>query len=469
MVRLLPRFLILSLFALAGSLAAADAPGVVTVEIHESGVSRENVFPSLDAGLKPTETYTEDLFGLFELPQKYVSTGVRADRAFPTLVRATATVTLPPGKHRLLLRARGQSRVLIDGKTVLETPFDQPRQFAVGNAGELPVEEQNAPLDLGPGYRFVPPGNREKLTEVAFSGKPVSVVLETFVGALLPPKRTAPFRPELGETVIAVALEGTTEWRLLSPGPRQVAYTDAAWNAYAAERRLRLDAMNSAARAARRAEHSAYWDSRRSAAQTWLKNQPAIAVPALPPGYPAHNTIDHFIGARIAEVAAAAAPAKAKGGIDFHREIRPIFEQSCYSCHQGGKVKGGLRLDIHAGALLGGKADGPSIVPHQPAQSPIFQRITSTDTEEIMPAKGDPLSPASIALIKRWIEQGAPWPDFAVDRFELTPLADDLTFLRRLALDTVGVTPTEAEVAAFLSDRSADRRARAIDRFLADP
>lgn len=469
MVCLSPRLLVLSLLALAGTLCAAGKTGVVSVEIHETGISKENVFPAADAALQPTETYTEEAFGLFELPQKYIATGVRADRAFPTLVRATATVTLPPGKHRLLLRARGQTRVLIDGQTVLETPFDQPRQFAVGNAGELPVEEQNSPLDLGPGYRFVPPGNREKLAEVTFSGKPATVVLETFVGALLPPKRAAPFRPELGETVIAVALEGSTEWRLLSPGARQVAYTDAGWTAYAAERRQRLEAINAAARAARRGEHAAYWSGRRAAAQTWLKAQPAVAVPALPAGYPAHNAIDHFIGARIAEAAAQAAPAKTPGGVDFHREIRPIFEQACYSCHQGGKVKGGLRLDTHAGALLGGKADGPSIIPHKPGESPIFQRITSTDTEEIMPAKGDPLPPASIALIKRWIEQGAPWPDFAVERFELTPLADDLTFLRRLALDTVGVTPSEAEVAAFLADRPAERRARAIDRFLADP
>lgn len=469
MVRIFPRFLALPFLALAVGLSAADKPGVVAVEIHESGISKENVFPDASTALTPTETYTEELFGLFELPQKYISTGVRADRAFPTLVRATATVTLPAGKHRLLLRARGQTRVLIDGQPVLETPFDQPRQFAVGNAGELPVEEQNSPLDLGPGYRFVPPGNREKMAEVAFDGKPVAVVLETFVGALLPPKRTAPFRPELGETVIAVALEGSKEWKLLSPGARQVAYTDTTWEAYASERRLRIEAMNTAARAARRAEHSTYWNGRRTAAQTWLKNQPDVAVPALPPGFPANNAIDHFIGARIAQAAAEAAPAKVKGGVDFHREIRPIFEQACYSCHQGGKVKGGLRLDTHAGALLGGKADGASIVPHKPADSPIFQRITSTDTEEIMPAKGDPLPPASIALIKRWIEQGAPWPDFAVERFELTPLADDLTFLRRLALDTVGVTPSEAEVAAFLADRPADRRTRAIDRFLADP
>src|SRR5262249_22958034 len=50
----------------------------------------------------------------------------------------------------------------------------------------------------------------------------------------------------------------------------------------------------------------------------------------------------------------------------------------------------------------------------------------------------------------------------------LTPLTDDLTFLRRVTLDTIGLTPTETEVAAFIADHSADRRARVIERLLAD-
>src|SRR6185312_17308613 len=50
----------------------------------------------------------------------------------------------------------------------------------------------------------------------------------------------------------------------------------------------------------------------------------------------------------------------------------------------------------------------------------------------------------------------------------LTPLTDELTFLRRVTLDTVGVVPTYQEVQDFLRDTRADRRARVIDRLLAD-
>lgn len=447
---------------------ALRADGPVLVEICESGVPRDHSWPTAPI---VTERHSEEVFGLFELPHKYISTGVRADRAFPTFVRASAKVRLPAGEHRLLLRSRGAARVFVDGRQVLATPFDQPRQFAVGNAGELPVEEQDTFIDLGPGYRFAPPGNREAVASVAFpEERPVQVVLETLIGGMQSTgKNGKPFRPELGETVIAVQLAGATSWHLLSPSQRSVPYTDAGWNAYESERRLRLDGINRAARAARRAEHASFWESRRAAAADWLRSSRAEAVPDLPPGFPALNAVDHFIGARIAEVAVQAGPRRSEGGVDFHREIKPILEARCYSCHQGSKVKGGLHLDNRSAALAGGENDGPAVTPHQPAKSSLLRRIISTDPEEVMPAKGDLLPAREIALLRRWIEEGATWPDLDVASFALTPLAEDLVFLRRVTLDTVGVVPSEAEIAAFRADPAPDRRARVIDRLLGDP
>jgi hypothetical protein len=467
MLMVRPLHFLLTFFAstLAVSLSAAPTPGVVTVEICEQGLPTDGSWPTAAI---TTETYTEDVFGLFALPQKYISTGIRADRAFPTLVRASATVQLPAGKHRVLLRSRGQARLWINGTQVLDTPFDQPRQHAVGNAGELPVEDQEGFLDLGHGHRFAPPGNREKLTEVSFSGASTPVVLETLIGAK-DPKSKRPFRPELGETVVAVSLEGSTDWFLLSPGQRTVRYNDAEWVAYEAERQTRLNGMDAAARLVRRNEHAAYWNRRRDVAAAYLKATNDEPVPALPAGFPAQNAIDHFLGARIAQATAESVPLKNKDGVDFHREIKPLLEAQCYSCHQGAKVKGGLRLDLRSEAFFGGNADGPAVVPHKPDESAIIQRIMTSDPDEIMPAKGDPLPAKDIALLKRWITEGAVWPEFAVSTFTLTPLADDLTFLRRVTLDTVGVTPSEAEIAAFRADRSPDRRNRVIDRLLADP
>ncbi|MEY4938599.1 MAG: hypothetical protein RIQ93_334 [Verrucomicrobiota bacterium] len=462
------------LIAVAGFADQSAAPPSSTsvlVEICEKGVPKDGAWPTAAVA---TESYTEDAFGFFELPQKYISTGVRGDRAFPTLVRASAPVQLPAGKHRILLRSRGPAKLLIEGKQVLETPFDQPRIYRTGSGGlnagggGVPFNEQDNYLNLGPDFRFAPPGNREVWGSVEFSGQPVAIVLETILGGLVP-KSTAPFRPEFGETVVAVSLEGTDTWMLLSPGSRTVRYTDEGWATYEAERRERLAAMNAAARAQQRAAHAAYWTRRREAAAAWLASTPEEPVPALPSGYPAYNAIDHFLADRIARVAADYAPTGAQGGVDFHRDIKPIFEAQCYNCHQGEKVKGGLRLDRRQDALAGGEGDGPAIVPQHPEKSALIQRVTSTDPDEAMPAKGDPLPATDIALLRRWVAEGAVWPDFARQSFALTAPASDLVFLRRVTLDTVGVVPTEKEIAGFLADQAAGRRTRVIDRLLADP
>ena len=428
--------------------------GKVLVEVCEKDVAEAGGWPENGVA---TETFIEDAFGLFELPHKYVATGVRGERASPTAVRAAAFVNIPAGTHRLLLRGRGVARLFIDGQEVLKTGRPLPD---IGGHGR--ISSQANYLNLGPDFRFVPPGNRESWRTFTSKGGQHLVVLETMIGGHT--RR----RSELGETVVALSLEGSESWALLSPSGRHIPYNDAGWAAYEAERIAHLDQVNAQARAAKRAEHADYWTSRRRAANDWLAATPDVAVPALPHGLPAHNVIDHFIGARIAEVAAQIRPAS-QSSVDYFRDVRPILENKCYSCHQGSKVKGGLRLDLASEALLGGNADGPAIVPHRPLESALIQRVTTKDPDEIMPAKGDPLSAKEIDLLSRWIQDGAAWPEFQVDSFTPTALSDDFTFLRRVTLDTVGVVPTEAELKAFLADTSPDRRTRVIDRLLADP
>ncbi len=438
---------------------------VVEVAVHEQGV----VLGADGWPVEAVETsrFTLTAFGLPELPQRYTASGVRADRAAPTFVRASARVELPAGRHRFLLRARGAARLRIDGREVLSTPFWQPETFAEGNIGELPLARLPAPLDLGRGFRFVPPGNREDWGVVAVPGGAVEIVLETLVGGM-EPKSRKPFRPEPGETVAAVSLEGQDTWWLLSPEGLHRPYTDEGWTAYERETGAAIAALNAAARAERRAADRDYWEMRRQAAQVWLASTPDVPVPALPAGFPAHNPIDHFLAERIASARDDYRPAL-PGQVHFFRDVKPILEAKCYSCHQGSTVKGGLRLDTRAAALLGGRVDGPALVPGQPDDSPIYQRITSAYEDEVMPAKGDRLSEAEVATLRQWIADGAPWPEFETERFEPTTLADDLAFLRRVTLDTVGVVPTEGEIAAFVADHAPGKRERVIDRLLADP
>ncbi|MCC9606159.1 DUF1553 domain-containing protein [Blastopirellula sp. JC732] len=430
--------------------------GQVLVQISEKGVPETNGWPEEP---EVTETYFEDAFGLFELPQKYVSTGVRGDRANPSHVRASAVVNLPPGKHRLLLRGRGISRLSIDGKQLLETA---PRPHDPGGHGLLSAQDEY--LDLGPDFRFAPPGNRDAWCEFETAGGEHFVILETMLGGITGGSK---FRPELGETVVAISPEGIASWSLLSPGDRHVDYTDAGWAAYEAERREHLDKINAQARAERRAANEAYWNKRRAAAAKWLTEIDRVEVPQLPAGYPANNDIDNFIAARIDSVAKAADQGK-QGGVDYFKEIRPLLEARCYSCHQGSKSQGGLRIDNLASMLEGGDSVEPAIVPGHSDEGALIARITSEDENEVMPPKGDRLSAAEVDLLKRWIKGGAIWPQFEASNFKLTPLADDMDFLRRVTLDTVGVTPTEAEIASFLQDDPAKRRANVVDRLLAD-
>lgn len=431
--------------------------GKVLIQISEDGVPKSNSWPDEP---QVTETYLEDVFGLFELPHKYVSTGVRGDRANPSHLRASAIVNLPPGKHRLLVRGRGRCRLSIDGKKLIETPV-RPND----PGGYEPLSVQDNYLDLGPDFRFAPPGNREDWCEFDTRGGEHLVILETMVGGVT---GGSTFRPELGETVVAVSLEGSQSWSLLSAGDRDVRYTDDGWRAYETERRQVLAQMNAAARAERRAANHEYWDRRRAAAAQWLANTESVPVPEPPPGYPARNAIDHFIAARIVDVKQDSRQS-GTDGVDYFEQVRPLLEARCYDCHQGGKAQGSLRLDDHVSALTGGDYDGPAIVPGDIDSSALIDRITSDDPDVVMPPKGDPLTDEEVALLLRWIQEGAVWPQFDVDRFEPKPLADDLSFLRRVTLDTVGVPPTEAEITAFVNDDPATRRAQVIDRLLDDP
>lgn len=439
-------------------LKRADVPrGRVQVQLCEEGMPTRNAWP--DAEPKATETYAEEAFGFFEVPHKYVDTGVRGDRANPFLLRAAAIVDIPSGKHRLLLRGRGATRLFIDNKLVLTTPFP-----GGDGSGHGHVRTPASYLNLGPDFRFARPGDGESWTEFVSPGGEQFVVMETIVGSYL---GKAHRRPELGETVVAISPEGQQSWRLLSPGPRPFPYTDDGWAAYHAERSQELARRDAAAREAKRREHAAYWQKRRDAAREWLTKTADVPVPPLPAGYPANNAIDHFLAAKIV-VAKAQATAKA-GTVDFFEQVQPILEAKCVSCHTGDKPKGGLRLDSLAAAAEGGKNDGPAVTPKDPAKSAILARVKSHDADAVMPPKGDRLTDAQVRTLETWIREGANWPDLKVDHTTVTPLAPDLVFLRRVYLDTVGVVPSLAEIRAFTADASPDKRVKLIDQLLADP
>jgi len=187
--------------------------------------------------------------------------------------------------------------------------------------------------------------------------------------------------------------------------------------------------------------------------------------------------------------------------VDFSRDIRPIFNQNCVACHGGVRQKNGVSFVFREAALGVGKSGHPTIVPGNPDASELMARVTSTDPDVRMPYHAPPLPREQIALLRRWIKEGAKWTDHwafvppksqplppvkhanwvrqPLDRFILArlereslthaPEASKSELLRRVSLDLTGLPPTSEEEAAYLADSSFDAYERQVDRLLASP
>lgn len=180
--------------------------------------------------------------------------------------------------------------------------------------------------------------------------------------------------------------------------------------------------------------------------------------------------------------------------IDFNRDVRPILSDNCFACHgpDAAKREAELRLDLRDDAVK-----QKAIVPGKPEASSLVERIYSKDAEELMPppASNKKLTEQQKAILKKWIAEGAeykrhwsyespvraaiPVGQNAIDglvgkrlaEIGLKPSAeaDRRTLIRRLYSDLLGLPPTPAEVAAFVTDKSPDAYAKLVERVLANP
>src|SRR6266496_6191754 len=205
-----------------------------------------------------------------------------------------------------------------------------------------------------------------------------------------------------------------------------------------------------------------------------------------------------------ATLAASAKKQSVTEPVDFSSQIRHLISSKCFSCHgpDESSRKAKLRLDLREEAIKDHKGS-LAIVPGDAAGSELVRRITTADPDDLMPPPktGRTLSAAEIDLLKRWIQQGAPysphwafvqperaalpavkmrsWPRNAMDYFILakleknglkpSPPADRYTLVRRLSLDLTGLPPTPAEVSAFANDQQPDAYERLVDRLLRSP
>jgi len=113
-----------------------------------------------------------------------------------------------------------------------------------------------------------------------------------------------------------------------------------------------------------------------------------------------------------AEIDVSKLPPPAPTRVDFDRDIKPIFQATCFRCHGPERPKSSFRLDNRQDALKGGD-NGVAIVPGDSAKSPLIHFVAGLDEDLPMPpkGKGEPLTPAQIGLLRAWIDQGAKWPE----------------------------------------------------------
>jgi hypothetical protein len=206
-------------------------------------------------------------------------------------------------------------------------------------------------------------------------------------------------------------------------------------------------------------------------------------------------------GTAVGTRAGQAPAAPAQMPVSFDRDIRPILSNNCYQCH--GPDEARRETNFHFDTEEGAFVDDGVIVRGHAAESLLYKRITNPDPRERMPPpdSGHELTAQQVDLLRRWIDEGAPWSSHwawtaptrpalpavrrqdwvrnPIDQFilarlerellEPSPDADRVTLLRRVTFDLTGLPPTPQELDAFLDDPAPDAYERRVDALLASP
>ncbi|GEO08820.1 PSD1 and planctomycete cytochrome C domain-containing protein [Segetibacter aerophilus] len=194
--------------------------------------------------------------------------------------------------------------------------------------------------------------------------------------------------------------------------------------------------------------------------------------------------------------------------VSYNYHIRPILSDKCFACHgpDANKRKASFRLDIEDSAFapLKETKGALAIVRGKPEQSELYKRITSKDPSYLMPSPESHLAVLNdheIALIKKWIEQGAKyekhwafvapkkaalptvenkeWCKNEVDFFVAKKMedqnlrpneeADKERLLKRVSFDLTGLPPSVEMMDKFLADNSANAYEKIVDELLKSP
>lgn len=428
--------------------------GRILVTLHEGQPAHTRWLNENESIGEAVLRWDADEFLLPRLPLRYDDWGIRESWKAPVLARMAADVRLAPGTNRIVLRARGLSRLWINGEIVART-----KPVSGSSDGHQPVKPI-LPPPL-PGLRSAGYEMQEVAGDahVSADGR-CRVILEVLVGG----KNN---RSEPGELLVAVESPDGKMFHLLqsadadcSPTP----LTNPGVERSLSRVETSLSAIDDKVRRSLAAGQDRFWDRRHELARNFVRGQSPISVPS-----GRQHPIDAFLNAKVERALAATAQTSLDEAQQFHGKVLPILSANCFRCH-GDKETGGLRLNSREMALKAGDSERPAVVPGDLSGSHLIERIRSKEEGMRMPPTAEGLKPAEIAILEEWVKKGAPWPVRPVTEAQVVaaPVIDDAAFLRRVALDTIGVPPAESEARAFLDDTSPDKRTKLVDRLLND-
>jgi hypothetical protein len=202
---------------------------------------------------------------------------------------------------------------------------------------------------------------------------------------------------------------------------------------------------------------------------------------------------------------------EARPKVNFETQIWPILQAHCFECHAGQQQEGNLRVDARDPFFAGG-VSGKVLTYGDANQSLLIDRLLGKGDHDRMPVDSDPLSDKQIALVRRWIDEGAQWPAaigkqievenshwayesptspplpvvqnanwpqneldfFILSRLEAaglhpSPPAEPGKLVRRLYLDLIGLPPALEVVERFESNPTEESYRALVDRLLATP
>ncbi len=406
--------------------------GVLQVNMH-GPLSSDGSFPN-DPG-EPLIAWQQSELGFLRLPLKYNDWGIREDWGTAVMVRAVTEIELEPGDYEFLIRSRAATRLFIDREQMVSLP----KQKRGGGAHNL---VKSIPDVVRPGMRPSAMDDVEKIISFSSLGGRHAIVMDVMVGG---PR----LRLDFGEPCLAIS-NATDMFQLLTPGQQNGSpLTDEGWLGFVDRIGKQLDAMDVEHR--RQADQQrAYWDERHQYAAERLTREST------------GRNIDQLVGRRIAME-------KQKAGDPdsfFNKHVSPIFAEHCYRCH-GEKERGDFNLQSQERLFAGGESGDAAVVPGKPEASYLMELVTS-DSGDRMPPRGAGLNEKQIEILGEWITEGGRLDSAPVEITEVLPLVDDLTFLRRVWLDLLGVSPPVNVIRQFLKDGDHDKRSQMIDRLLAD-